>query len=117
MRDERGRTKKLLVAFHFYRTSQAGWKCDQCRLQGLDARRRCGFLPAEKRGPKKLVWARGRASSEECPKSLVTPASIERLEKFYGWKFAGGGALTDLPAKEADAFLILEGEWRAEPQD
>ena len=77
-------------------------------------RRRCGFLAVEKRGPKKLVWARGRVSSEECPKSLVTPGSVELLEKFLGWKFAGGGSLNEVPAKEADAFLILEGEWRAE---
>jgi hypothetical protein len=53
-------------------------------------------------------------SSEECPKSLVTPASVELLEKFYGWKFAGGGSLAELPAKDADAFLILESEWRGE---
>jgi hypothetical protein len=70
----------------------------------------------EKRGPKKMVWARGRVSSEECPKSLVTPASVELLEKFYGWKFAGGGSLAELPAKDADAFLILEGEWRGEAE-
>lgn len=105
-----------MVAFHFYRTSQAGWKCDQCRRQGLDVKRRCGFLPAEKRGPKKLVWVRGRVSSEECPKSLVTPGSVELLEKFFGWKFAGGGSLEGLAAREADAFLILEGEWRAEAE-
>lgn len=60
---------------------------------------------------------RGRVSSEECPKSAVTPGSVELLEKFFGWKLGGGGALNDLPAKEADAFLILEGEWRAESQD
>jgi len=64
-----------------------------------------------------LVWARGRVSSEECPKSLVTPKSVAWLEKFFGWKFAGGGSLKELPAKDADAFLILEGEWRAESQD
>ena len=103
-----------MVAFHFYRTSQAGWKCDQCRRQGLDSKRRCGFLPPEKRGPKKLVWLRGRVSAEECPKSLVTPASVEMLEGFLGWKFGGGRSLMELPAKEADAFLLLEGEWRAE---
>ena len=61
-----------------------------------------------------MVWARGRVSSEECPKSLVTPGSVELLEKFLGWKFAGGGSLNEVPAKDADAFLILEGEWRAE---
>ncbi len=103
-----------MVAFHFYRTSQAGWKCDQCRRQGLDVKRRCGFLPPEKRGPKKLVWVRGRVSSEECPKSVVTPGSIELLEKFYAWKFAGGGSLDEMWAREADALLILESEWRAE---
>lgn len=116
MRDDGGRAKKLTVAFHFYRTSQAGWRCDQCRRQGLEAKRRCGFIPPEKRGPRKLVWVRGRVSSEECPKSLVTPESVERLEKFLGWKFAGGGSLVDLLAKEADAFLVLEGEWRAEAE-
>jgi hypothetical protein len=114
MRDDRGRTKKLTVAFHFYRTSQAGWRCDQCRRQGLDVRRRCGFLAEEKRGPRKMVWARARVSSEECPKSLVTLESVGLLEKFFAWKFAGGGSLMEMAAKEADAFLILEGEWRAE---
>jgi hypothetical protein len=116
MRDDRGRTKKLTVAFHFYRTSQAGWKCDQCRRQGLDVRRRCGFLTPEERGPKKLVWVRGRVSTEECPKSLVTPASVELLEKFLAWKFAAEGSVMELPAKEADAILILEAEWRAEAE-
>ena len=53
-------------------------------------------------------------SSEECPKSLVTPASVELLEKFYGWKLAGGVALGEVAAREADAFLILEHEWQAE---
>ena len=77
-------------------------------------RRRCGFLPAEKRGPRKLVWVRGRVASEECPKSMVTPASVELLEKFFGWKLGGGGQLGELPAREADAFLLLEGEWRAD---
>jgi hypothetical protein len=73
-------------------------------------------LEDEKRGPKKMVWVRGRVSSEECPKSLVTPASVELLEKFFGWKFAGGGSLAEMPAKEADAFLILEGELKAETE-
>ena len=50
--------------------------------------------------------------SEECPKSLVTARSVEWLEKFFAWKFAGGGALDELEAREADAFLTLEREWR-----
>jgi len=75
-------------------------------------RRRCGFLEAEKRGPPKLVWMRGRVSSEECPKSLVTPGSVELLERYFAWKAGGGGPLEERPAKEADAFRILDGEWR-----
>ncbi len=60
------------------------------------------------------MWARGRAAAEECPKSLVTPQSVEWLEKFLAWKFSGGGGLSDLAARDADAFLILEKEWRAD---
>jgi len=57
------------------------------------------------------VWARGAASTEECPKSLMTAESIELLERFFatralGWK--------DPTAREADAFLALEQELRAE---
>jgi hypothetical protein len=111
MRAERRSTKKLIVAFHFLRGDGSRWGCDACRKQGLEARRRCGFLPAELRGAKRIVWARGPASTEECPKSLVTPESIELLERFlavraWGWK--------DPTAREADAFLVLEQELRME---
>jgi hypothetical protein len=51
---------------------------------------------------------------EECPKSFVSAASLELVEKFFTWKFSGGGALWDLAARDADAFLILEKEWRGE---
>jgi hypothetical protein len=111
VRAERGPTKKLIVAFHFLRGDGARWECDACRRQGLEARRRCGFLPAEQRGAKRIVWAHGAAATEECPKSLVTAESIELLERFFtsktwGWK--------DPTAREADAFLALEQELRAE---
>jgi hypothetical protein len=59
-----------------------------------------------------VVWAGGRASSEECPKSLVTPRSTELVERFVMAKLAGGGDLMAREAKEADAFLTLEKEWR-----
>jgi hypothetical protein len=111
VRVERGPAKKLIVAFHFLRGDGARWECDACRKQGLEARRRCGFLPEERRSAKRIVWARGRASTEECPKSLVTAESVELLERFFasrtwGWK--------DPTAREADAFLALEQELRAE---
>jgi len=111
VRAQRRRTKKLIVAFHFLRGDVARWNCEDCRKQGLEARRRCGFLASERRGAERIVWARGRASATECPKSLVTAESIELLEKFFasrawGWK--------DPPAREAEAFLALEQELRTE---
>ena len=89
----------------------ARWECDACRKQGLETRRRCGFLPEERRGARRIVWARGPAFTEECPKSLMTAESIELLERFFagrlwGWK--------DPTARDADAFLALEQELRGE---
>ncbi len=53
---------------------------------------------------------RGAASASECPKSLVTPESIEMLEKFFASKAWGW----DPTAREADGFWVLEQELRAE---
>lgn len=108
---ERRPTKKLIVAFHFLRGDVSRWECDACRKQGLEARRRCGFLAEERRGAKRIVWAHGPASTDECPKSLMTAESIELLERFFAWKTWGA---EDLTAREADAFLSLERELRAE---
>jgi hypothetical protein len=41
----------------------------------------------------------------------MTAESIELLERFFAWKTWG---YKDLTACEADAFLALEGELRAE---
>jgi|SRR5579862_3455918 len=112
MRVDGRRKKKLVVAFHFQSSNQAAWRCDECRRLGLEERRRCGFLEDARRGPKKLVWARGRVGAEECPKSLVTAQSLEWVEKFLTWKFEGAPRIGELTARDADAFLILEREWR-----
>jgi hypothetical protein len=68
-------------------------------------------VPEERRGAKRIVWARGSASTEECPKSLITAESIELLERFFAWKLWGW---KDPAAREADAFLMLEQELRVE---
>jgi len=64
-----------------------------------------------------VVWARGRAATEECPRSLVTPESIGWVEWFFASKSLGGSELAALPAKEADAMLTLEKEWREAKND
>jgi hypothetical protein len=113
MRVERERKKKLTVAFHFLRADgNAGWRCEQCRRQGLEARRRCGFLPEARREPARVVWARGRVATEECPTSFVTPASVELVEKYFAWKVSAWNG--ELTAREAEAFVVLEREWRTE---
>ena len=117
MQPERGRAKKLIVAFHFLCvTGQpgaqfAGWTCGQCRRQRLEAIRRCGWLSEERRGPKRLVWAKGRVATDECPKSFIRPESLGWMELFFAWKADGGGVM-NIAAKDVDALLVLEREWR-----
>lgn len=117
MRAEPDRKKKLILAFHFLRSEQAGWTCEQCRRQKLERKRRCGFLPEDERGPAKLVWIRGEATAEECPKSAVLPESIERVERFFARKHFGVRASVEISARDADAFLVLEQEWQKEQAD
>lgn len=44
----------------------------------------------------------------------MTPASMAFLESFFAWRFAGSADIRELWAREAEAFVILEKEWRAE---
>ena len=78
--------------------------------------RNCGWLPkaeetTEQRGTRKIVWARGNASTEECPVSYISPQSIEWLEKFFAWKTGGAEHLRGA-AKDVDALLLLQKEWQ-----
>ena len=119
MRTKPGRAKKLIVAFHFLRSEQAGWTCEQCRRQGLEKKRRCGFLSARQRAEEgasapRPVWLRGKIATFECPKSFVTPNSIEIVERFFARKQFGGEVAGELSARDADAFLALEQEWQTE---
>jgi hypothetical protein len=107
-------TKKLTVAFHFHFANQAAWRCDECRSKGLDRERRCGFLGIEPPQGGRPVWIRRRAASATCPKSYITAQSATWLDEYFVWKTAGQINLLDLPAKTAEAFLILEREWRSE---
>ena len=115
MRSDYRRTKKLIVAFHFQFANQAAWKCDTCRANGLERRRRCGWLPAELApATDPVVWARGRISAPECPRSYVTAESIGLLEEYYVWKLLGRSDCYDLPARLVEAIFVLENEVREE---
>jgi len=114
MRFERGRTKKLIVAFHFELAHQAGWKCGDCRKNGLESKRRCGWLPEIQEDAPKIVWARGSVFLDTCPKSFVTADSTSHIRAFAAWKLLGGSDRAGLTARTADAFCVLENELRAE---
>lgn len=52
-----------------------------------------------------------------CPKSIITPQSLEYLERFMYWKSAGGGRLFEEDAKLADAVLLLNEQWVEEQEN
>jgi len=103
-----GRKKKLIVAFHFQLSNAAGWKCDACRKSGLELKRRCGWLPAALEGPVQIVWARNQVATDVCPKSLITAESLGWIEEFLVRKRLRLDLRSNLSARQAEAFLILE---------
>jgi hypothetical protein len=50
----------------------------------------------------------------ECPKSYITADSTTWLDEFFVWKADGAMNLMSLPARTAEALLVLEREWRVE---
>lgn len=108
------REKKLTVAFHFQFANQAAWKCDDCRRSGLERKRNCGFLFSGDAQSTKVIWARKTVATASCPKSYITADSLAWIESFEAWKRAGGSNLFNAPARQADAFHILESELSAE---
>jgi hypothetical protein len=122
MRINRGRKKKLIAAFHFVTVNQqlanrAGWDCGSCRQHGLEAKRRCGFLPVERRGEPRLVWGRKHVQTEECPKSFVTGKSLALVEEFFVRRRLGMQDSLETDARKVDAFLILRDETEREERD
>ena len=117
MRIDRDRKKKLIVAFHFQFANRAGWDCDACRKNGLEKKRRCGFLPAAARGEPRLVWIRKQAQADECPKSMVTGESLSLVEEFFVRRRLGMVDGMETPARKVDAFLILREEMEREERD
>ncbi len=60
---------------------------------------------------------RRHSAIEECPRSYITAQSVAWLEAFYAWRLTGRQTLDDVPARQADAFLVLEGELMEENSD
>lgn len=114
MRTQRGRKKKLIVAFHFQFANRAAWKCDTCRNDGLEVKRRCGWLTTPSLSGPSVVWAREHVATTSCPVSYVTAESQTLLEEFYAWKVLGISDYHDMPTRAAEAIFILENELRTE---
>lgn len=116
MRFDGRRKKKLKVAFHFHIAAPRGWDCDECRIQKLEVKRRCGWVPQEQLTEPKPVWIRRSAATESCPKSSITTQSLEWLEEFAAWR---GGYLSKegLTARQIQAFQLLEEEVIGEAQN
>jgi hypothetical protein len=117
VRPERRRTKKLILAFQFQFSDQAGWKCETCRAAGLEKRRRCGFLTEFEHGSERAIWARKQVVATNCPKSSITSESLSWIDDYCAWKLAGGMDYRTMSARQVDAFCVLERELTAERRD
>lgn len=78
--------------------------------------RNCAWLPEAEPEHPAVVWARGVVVSSRCPKSIITARSVLFLEQFRWWKELGGNVWA-MEAKNAEALLLLEQEWRTEMQN
>jgi|SRR5579872_320588 len=114
MRPQRRRTKKLTVAFHFQYVNQAAWRCDECRRNGLEHTRRCGWLPRVADERERVVWARRGRATFTCPVSYITADSVAWIEEFSVWKLMTYASYAPMPARTVEAFCILENEVRME---
>jgi hypothetical protein len=107
---ERGRSKKLRVAFHFQFSNPAGWRCDECRKSGLEVKRRCKWVAGALAREPRAVWARAGVATEVCPKSYISGDSRAWLDEFQAWKRLGYPDPHTLSAREVHAMVILEQE-------
>jgi hypothetical protein len=110
MRPIASRTKKLITAFHFQFSNQAGWECGSCRRAGLEEKRNCGWLAERPDARERVVWARKGVATKTCPKSLITAQSVTWLEEYLVRRKLGQKGIDGLDARAVEAFLILEHE-------
>lgn len=53
-------------------------------------------------------------SSEQCPKSIITPQSLALLDEYRMWKQIGCSQERALSAKAADALVLIDLEMQKE---
>jgi hypothetical protein len=73
-------------------------------------KRRCGWLREGRESEPRVVWARRRIATKECPRSYISAASVEWIEEFHSWKRLGYPDALSLTARQAEAMLLLEQE-------
>jgi hypothetical protein len=78
--------------------------------------RNCAWSDVTTQENKRPVWGRNGVFSSSCPKSIITAESLYFLEQFRWWKQFGIGDIRSLPAKTADALIVLEEAWQMEKQ-
>jgi hypothetical protein len=76
----------------------------------------CGWLYAAGNGTSP-VWVRRHVILTSCPKSYITGESMVLLEKFNLLKRFGPIDPSELTAREADAFAVLDHELFVEMRD
>lgn len=74
----------------------------------MEKRRRCGWLSAGQEPAGAVVWARGEVVLHECPKSHITAESECLVEEYLVRRRLGGLQFSELTARQAEAFMILE---------
>ena len=83
-----------------------------CRENGLESKRRCGFIGAGEGGAGPPVWSRGDVSLDTCPKSYITAESEGLVEEFFVRRRLGGLRAAEMSARQVDAFVVLENTLR-----
>lgn len=88
-----------------------------CRRNGLDRKRRCGYLEPEQRGPSLTVWTGGGVGLTECPKPVITSFSVMCIEGFFASRLIRAERWDGVLAKVMDAWQVLAEELRKEEQN
>jgi hypothetical protein len=71
-------------------------------------KRNCGWLESRSQADTRPVWTRRNLHTTACPKPLIDSQSIAWIESFVVQKLLHFGIAAQMPAKDVDAFLLLD---------